>query len=113
MKKPRTWSQYARHAALLLGERIRLARRQRRWSEQDLAARAGISRATLRKIESGEMGCSVGLAFEAAVLVGIPLFESEERLSLQSQIRQTKDMTALLPHPQRAKAADTEVFDDF
>ena len=51
----RTYSKYAQEAAVLLGEQIKLGRKRRRWSEQNLAERAGISRATLQKIEKGEM----------------------------------------------------------
>ena len=110
MTKPRTWSRHARQAAILLGSRIKLERKQRQWSEQELAERAGISRTTLKKIEQGELGCAVGLVFEAAVLVGIPLFESEG-LSLSGQIQEAQNKTALLPR--KVKGAQKEVFDDF
>ena len=110
MASPRTWSRYTRQAAVLLGERIRQERKQRRWSEQELASRAGISRATLQKIESGDMGCAIGLAFEAAALVGIPLFASD-RQPLPGQVREARDKTALLPT--RIRAPQEPVFDDF
>lgn len=50
MAKQRTYSRYARQAAALMGEQIRLRRKQRHWTEKALADRAGISRATLQKI---------------------------------------------------------------
>ena len=43
-----------------LGARIRLARQRRRLRQADLAARAGITTRTLRRIESGELGSGVG-----------------------------------------------------
>lgn len=39
-----------------LGERIVTARRRRRWSQLELARRAGISRQTLIRLEAGDMG---------------------------------------------------------
>ncbi|WP_411726550.1 helix-turn-helix transcriptional regulator [Methyloglobulus sp.] len=53
MPKQRTYSKYAQEAAILLSEQIKLGRKKRKWSERNLADRAGISRATLQKIENG------------------------------------------------------------
>ena len=58
-----------------MGEQIKLGRKQRQWSETNLAERAGISRATLQKIENSEMICAVGSVFELETLIGIKLFE--------------------------------------
>lgn len=110
MTKQRTYSRYARQAATLMGEQIRLGRKQRQWTEKSLADRAGISRATLQKIENGEMSCAIGLVFEVATLVGVKLFESET-LPLSMHIEQTRDKIALLP--QRIKTRKKAVYDDF
>lgn len=59
MAKQRTYSQYAREAAILMEEQIKLERKQRHCSEKNPAERAGISRATLQEFENGEMSCSV------------------------------------------------------
>jgi len=107
---PRTYSQYAQDAALLLGEQIKLARKRRKWSEHALAERAGISRATLQKIERGDMGCAIGLVFEVAALVGISLFEQESQRFTQS-IDHVRDKIALLPR--RIKAKARVINDDF
>ena len=40
MAKQRTYSQYAQEAAVLMGEQIKLGRKQRQWTEQNLADRA-------------------------------------------------------------------------
>lgn len=61
----------------MLGKQIRLGRKQRRWSEHELAERAGIARATLQKIEKGDPGCAIGLVFEVATLVGVTLFDGD------------------------------------
>jgi len=110
MSKIRTYSKYAQDAAALLGKQIKLGRKQRNWSEQNLAERAGISRATLQKIENGEMSCAIGLVFEVAVLVGVKLFEPD-KLPLSKHIEQTSDKIALLP--KRILEKNIEVDDDF
>ena len=76
MTKNRTYSSYTREAAILLGKQIRLGRKQRKWTEHELAERAGISRATLQKIEKGDLSVAIGLAFEAAACRGTPAIGS-------------------------------------
>jgi|TARA_R110002096_G_scaffold43408_1_gene116957 transcriptional regulator with XRE-family HTH domain len=110
MTKHRTYSKYALEATTLLGEQIKLGRKQRNWSEKSLSERAGISRATLQKIENGEMSCTIGLYFEVAALVGLNLFE-HDNFPLSRQVEQTKDKVALLP--KRIKSKIKVVDDDF
>jgi transcriptional regulator with XRE-family HTH domain len=106
----RAYSKYAKEAAFLLGQQIKLGRKKRKWSEQSLAERAGISRATLQKIEAGAMSPSLGLVFEVAALVGVPLFEQESR-SLATSIELTQSKIALLP--KRIRDKTRAVDDDF
>lgn len=96
MAKERAYSRYTRDAATLLAKQIQLGRKQRKWTERELADRAGISRATLQKIEKGDLGVAIGLVFEVAALVGVALFEAE-RGSLATHIARTNDRLALLP----------------
>ena len=110
MSKQRTYTKYAQDAVVLMGEQIKLGRKQRQWSEKNLADRAGISRATLQKIENGEMSCAVGFVFELATLVGVKLFEPDS-MPLSKHIEHTRDKIALLP--QRIKATKKAVRDDF
>ena len=110
MKTSRTYSKFAIEAATLLGEQIKLARKLRKWSESSLAERAGISRATLQKIEAGDMSCAIGLVFETASVVGISLFESDTQ-PLTKNIQRTRDTLALLP--KKIKAKKKKVDDDF
>lgn len=110
MKKRRAYSKYAEEAATLMGEQIKLGRKQKRWTENELAERAGISRATLQKIEKGDMSCAVGLVFEVATLVNIPLFE-QDRYPLSRQVEQIRDKVALLPR--RIRTRQDAVNDDF
>ncbi|MEE4376637.1 MAG: helix-turn-helix transcriptional regulator [Candidatus Competibacteraceae bacterium] len=110
MAKPRTFSKYAQEAAVLMGKQIKLGRKQRQWTEKNLAERAGISRATLQQIENGEMSCAIGLVFEVATLVGVNLFD-QDKLPLATHIEQTRDKIALLP--QRIKTKTKVIYDDF
>lgn len=107
--KARVYSKYTQEAVKLLGRHIRLARKHHRWSESELAERAGIARATLQRIEKGDMACTIGLVFEVATLVGIKLFDAD-RDALRERITETEERIALLPkhiHPTR-KAVDDE-----
>jgi len=108
MTKQRVYSKYAKEAAFLLGQQIKLSRKKRKWSEANLAERAGISRRTLQKIEAGEMTPAIGLVFEVAALVGVPLFvQDSQRLSTSIDLTQSK--IALLPKRIREQ---TKVADD-
>lgn len=104
MTKPadRTYSRYAREAMSLLGRMIRIARLERKLTASEVAARAGISRSLLQRIEHGEPGTSLGAVFEAAAIVGVPLFEAERgRLEIHSANADAK--LALLPQAARAR----------
>src|SRR5437016_6334039 len=107
--KVRTYSPYVYDATVLLGQLVKLGRKQRRWTEQELAERAGISRGTLKKIEKGDLKCEIGLVFEVAALTGVSLFEAE-RSKLMSDIDLVSAKLALLPKSIRAKRV---VDDDF
>lgn len=45
---------------------LRVLRAERRWSQADLAERAGVSRQTVNAIETGKYDPSLPLAFELA-----------------------------------------------
>lgn len=111
MSKSRTYSRYTREAGALLGKLIKLGRKGRKWTEYELADRAGISRATLQKIEKGDLSVATGLVFEVAALVGVKLFD-EERPSLVSHIAGADDRLAVLPRAVR-KRKKASVDDDF
>jgi len=91
-----TYSPPAKEAARLLGARIRLSRKERRWTVGQLAERVGVTEGTLRKIEQGKLSVSLGAALEAAVLVGVPLFDQDPaRRTLE--MGRVEDRLALLP----------------
>ena len=99
----RSYSRYSREASALLGGLIREARKERRWTMQAVADRAGISRGMLQRMEKGDLKCEIGTVFEVATIVGVRLFEADER-TLSEHLRQTKDKLALLPKSIRKKS---------
>jgi transcriptional regulator with XRE-family HTH domain len=92
----------------LLGARIQLARRKRRWTLQELADRAGVTAVTMRKVERGDPSVRLGIAFEAATLTGVPLFDPDP-LRMRLEVERVGDRLALLPRLVRRRAID----DDF
>jgi transcriptional regulator with XRE-family HTH domain len=109
MKRVHTYSPYTVEAARLLGSQVAAGRRARRWSAAELADRVGISRPTLGKIESGDPSVGLGVAFEAAALVGVPLFQ-DDRNRLSENVARAQDRLALLPRRVRSRGP---VRDDF
>ena len=107
---PRINSRLSRQALELLGKRIQLARKERRMSEKDLAARIGIARSTLQRIERGDPAVAIGRVFEAAVITGVDLFVPEAT-SLAPEIRQTEERLALMPGSVRRTRREMD--DDF
>ena len=55
-----------------VGEQIRLARMRRRYSAKMIAERAGISRATLWKVEKGDPGVAIGIYAKVLAAIGLP-----------------------------------------
>lgn len=68
-----------------LGERLRLARQRRQWTQKDLAAKAGISEGTLKKIEAGNPRVPVGFWLQLMDLFAIA--EEIELLALPENDR--------------------------
>lgn len=90
-------------AAALLGAEIAQARIARRWTVRELAERAGISPTTLQKVERGNPSVALGTAFDAATLVGIPLFYADGA-RLADEAARTRRPTVLpraVRHPNR------------
>jgi transcriptional regulator with XRE-family HTH domain len=106
----RTYSRSTREAGHLLGNLVRLRRKERSMTQAELAERAGISIGTLRKIEQGDLKCEIGLVFEVAVLVGVKLFEVDN-IPMELLAERVEDKLALLP--KRMDKHDAEAKDDF
>lgn len=61
----------ARHAAIHLGGLVRQARLARSWTQQDLAERARISLATVKRMEGGAVEISLGGWLSAFECLGL------------------------------------------
>jgi transcriptional regulator with XRE-family HTH domain len=109
MKRPRTFSPVTVEAAQLLGARVRLARRERRWTLRELADRVGVTSVTMRKVERGDPTVGLGVAFEAAAVLGVPLFH-EDRARRSLEAGRVDDRLAVLP---QAVRKPIESDDDF
>lgn len=92
----RTYSPRAAEAIRLLGKEIRVARRERHWTLDDLASRVGVSPPTMRKVENGDPTVALGVAFEAAAVLGLPLF-GEEAGRRRIESGRLDDRLAVLP----------------
>ena len=106
----RTYSRYSRDAVALIGGLIREARHERKLTAQEVADRAGISRGLLHRVEKGDLKCEIGVVFELATLLGVQLFDADER-TLSRHLNQSRDKLTLLPKSIRKKARI--IHDDF
>jgi transcriptional regulator with XRE-family HTH domain len=109
MRRPHSYARPTQDAAELFGLQIARARRERRWTATDLAERAGIARGTLHKLESGDPTVGMGIAFEVANLLGIPLFGAE-RNELPRLVERSRDRLALLPANVRSRVEVDNAF---
>ena len=103
----------AADATVVLGQQIKAARVARKWTAAELAERIGIDRRTVAAIEAGDPGVSLGNAFNAADILGVPLFGAEDRAELARLRREGRDRLALLPTRVDKPRKKTEPDDDF
>ena len=99
------------HAVRVLGQQIATARRQQRRTADEVAERAGMTRVTLRNIERGDPTVAIGLYFEVATVLAIPLFGRDGRELAELSAQGQREL-ALLPARVRPRRA-VEVDDDF
>lgn len=92
----RNYSKQTKEAARLLGSLIEHARKSQALTTTEVAERAGISRRTLRRIENGDLKSEIGLFFEVATVVRVPLFGTEH-LTLQNEFVRVEEKLSLLP----------------
>lgn len=85
--------------ASALGQKLRVARKRRRLTQAELAARAGINRLTVRKVETGALQTAVGAYLAMAWALGLdkqvdglftsdPEGEALERARLPKRVRE-------------------------
>ena len=109
-KTHRPLSPYAADAVTLLGQLIRKARIERKLKAVDVTERAGISRGLLRRIETGDAGCTIGAVFEVATIVGVRLFDTDQT-ALSKAVATNREILALLPKSVRDPRIEAD--DDF
>lgn len=75
----------------------------------ELAERVGVDARTIRKVERGDVTVGLGVALEAAAILGVPLFgDDPDRRRVEAA--RIDDRLALLPHTVRKPH---RVHDDF
>jgi DNA-binding XRE family transcriptional regulator len=89
---------------------IKVARTERGLSQSNLAQRLNISRYSIMALEKGSPTVAVGIVFEAAVIVGIPLFAEDTR-TVQQLKQSMTHFNALLP--QRVRHKNEPIDDNF
>lgn len=106
----RTYSKYTLEALGLLAAAIRLKRIESRLTVAEVAERAGVSRSLVTRIEKGDTKCEIGLVFEVATVVGVPLFHHEPG-RLETERQNLNEKLTLLP--KYARKTTERVNDDF
>lgn len=110
MRRTRSYSRVTKQALSILGKLIKVGRLERGLTAAELSERAGITRKTLRRIEYGEPGPEIGTVFEVASLVGVHLFQYDERTLQMHNARLDEKLTLL---PKSVRPSGKEVDDDF
>jgi len=109
-KKIRSYSDVTLYAIDLLAKMIQSARKRRGWSESELAERCGATRPTIRRIEQGNPATEIGLYFEIANILDIPLFSDDPKQLRSLNEKLDLEISVL---PQRIRKGTEDVFDDF
>ena len=102
MSRPaRTLFPKTKRQAEALGERLKAARLRRRMSAADMAARALVSRPTIRRLEAGDL--TVSAAVLVRVLEVLALEDDIDRIAEQDDLGH-KLVDARTPRPHRSSA---------
>ncbi len=89
---------------------LRLQRKERNLTLDELADRLGISTPTVRKILEGSPSAAIGTYFEAARILGVPLFDPDsDRFAVTAS--RTAEVESLLP--KRVRTRKQEINDNF
>lgn len=109
-KRTRSFMSTTQAAVALLGAQIAIARREKGWTAADLAERVGVQPQTIGRLERGAPTVALGVAFEAAVIVGVPLFDTAEH-ELPGRVDAARQHLTLLPT--RVSRPPLEIDDNF
>ena len=100
----------ARAALAHFASLLRVQRKEKKLTLDELAARLGASTPTVRKMLEGAPTVAIGTYFEAAHILGVPLFDPDpDRFALTAS--RTAELESLLP--KRIVNREEEVDDDF
>ena len=105
-----TISPITTEALQLLAASIKVQRLRRHWSIDELARRVGVSHPTIINIERADPKVAVGTFLEAAVLVGVPLFDADPLVRTRRHDRLAAELKLL---PKAARLSKVEPDDDF
>lgn len=92
-----------------LAMEIKLGRKKRGWTQEELAVRAGCSRLTIIAIEGAKPTVAMGHVLEAAHMVGLDVFGSA--LEARTRLRRARETDAIFPS--RIAHQPLEIDDDF
>lgn len=106
---PTQLSPASRHALRLFGGLIEEGRLNKGWTRDELAERIGVGLVTVRRLIRGEPGVAIGTYFEAAWLVGIPIFGQDTHALEREAARQDERLTLL---PSRVRPTTRDVPND-
>lgn len=109
-KRPIQTGTIARAALAHFASLLRVRRKEKRVTLDELADRLGTSTPTVRKLLDGSPTVAIGTYFEAAHILGVPLFDPDPgRFALMAS--KTAEIDALLP--KRIVNREEEIDDDF
>lgn len=107
-RRAAVYSRPTRGVCVALGTEIARARRERRWSQAELAQRVGAALGTIRAIEKGTPSVTFGVAIEAATVLGIDLLGGP--VAVSGRIAENRRVLALLPQRIRTAAVVDDNF---
>lgn len=105
----RSYSQNTMDTLKVMGNLVALNRKEKGLTAQALADKVGVSRGLIHRIERGDPKCEIGVVFELATLLGIPLMSSEIPVFVLADTIESR--ISVLPKSVRAKGK--EVSNDF
>ena len=89
---------------------LRIQRKERNLTLEELADRLGVSTPTVRKILEGSPSVAIGSFFEAARILGVPLFDPDPNRFAVTASRTAKVESLL---PKRVRTRQPEIDDNF
>lgn len=89
MIKQRVYSKYALDAAFLIGQRIKLARKSKKWSSANLAEIAELQK-HFKELKMVIWEHGLVLFFESPAIIGVPLYKDKQLFSNNLELIQSK-----------------------